>query len=847
MRLIRNTLLLLILLMFLIFVYQALSPKLLNLSSTEKNDLQTILQKEASVKLSYLLDQKKWLSYALQPDDELVRVMSNAILDKNYVVGEEDRFLYSIKYEVVNDASQVIDSGEFYHQAGQKTYEDTITGQHYTSTHIYLAQANPADSRIHLINLRGLKKANQIRFQRGVFNKPVQDIALRAYQKKMISDRKLDYGWQRLGEDKRQQLAKVSVYDASIINEKEQQQLLKNQWAPLGPLGVADEDYTIQKLYVVNEVENDIIINVPAVPSTGLVIYPDRYGMLTLPENNNQLKINWNLFDNSALKASTDQVTIEWWGRPATRYKKFNTLISDTKLITLLDSGVVRISSQQPIVIRAWRKPAKNKSTKNDLNKSHYKEITPKPAYLRLFNSADFDLVYKVNHIRGYKTPMRFDLRAIDEIPTSNIKYRLLDKNDRIIKTGIISLQQSLSAYDNVVSEVERWLTEPQRLYFNLPGRVSKISFNAPAGVWVSAYTRPKNLAYLHIDPMTEKQRNKAVPVWFAKRPEHWKDYMLKGRSKLITVQRRPPQIDQKLLAGMYKWDQFYPDGAWKGRNILTPLVTGKLFREAARTSRYIELKNAESQEINFIAKLGTDTIRPSLIFAKTVNKSLTIKLWVKDKLVFEKEVYANNGELQLPYIESGINTVRAESIIDGKPETTTRLFINNSDINENTSDVNIMLKRLAIAIPEKNLSFTILKERHQELLAMRIFTPIDMNKTLKLHVKVTDLDGRHIGPYRDWTLVNREYDIGKSLWTSFSTNVNNNTAPLILNTKQEVTSERLFFIPLGRDLKNKKRYKIEVNSRQGAGAFMILTRTIPGLYPDRQLYPDIEIESINE
>ena len=850
MRLIRNIFILILSVLLVAMLYRFLEPVVRQIVLQEKIELHSDMQREAAVKLAYRLDQKKWLTYPLMTGEDIVRVMSNVILDKNYQVGEEDRFLYSIKFEVLDDAGKVVDAGEFYHQGGQKIYEDSVSGEHYTSTHIYLDQANPVDSRIHLINLRGLKNARKIRFIKGRLEAPALDIAMSAYQKKKISSRKLDYAWQRMGEERRQKLAKVSVYGSSIINESEQLQLLKNQWAPLGPLGVADEDYTVQKLYIVRDVENDVVINVPPVPSTGLVIYPDRYGMLTLPEMHSNIKISWLLFDGTATSSAKDSVSIEWWGRPATKYKKWNQLISNGEFIKTLDNGVVRISSQQPIVVRVWKQLTQQERKNSADNKDKlYTEITPKPAYLRLYNSLDFDLTYKVNHIRGYKTPMRFDIRAIDEIAVPDISYRFLDKKNRVLKNGKINLQQSLSAYDSVVSDNGQWLTDPQRVYLNLPRQVSKISFDAPAGVWISAYSRPKNLAYLHIDPMSEEQRKQAVPIWFSIRPEQWKNYMLKGRSKLITVQRRPPEIDQQLLAGMYRWDQFYPQGSWKGRSLLTPQENVQIKRDEALASRFVELKNAQSLRLSFIAKEATESVRPTLVYARKTIDPLNVNVWVNEKLILQDTVYAKNGEIQLPYLKEGEAKVRIEGVgKDNQPVNELTFYINNVLlVSEDSVQPNTMLKRLAIKLPESTLSFNVFKEKSNELLAMRLYIPETNRKNISLNVKVRGLDSRGTGPFKDWTLVYRKYDIRELDSSAFDVNQQANVMPVMLNTKQQVKKARLFFIPLGSDMKNNQTYKVDIKLSEGDGAYIVLTRTIPGLYPSLQLYPDVEVESANE
>ena len=863
MRMIRNTLIFLFFLMVGLFVYDYLSIRFNSSALKQAEDLQSLQYKDASIKLAYILDSDKWLTYALQAGEDQVRVMSNAVIKKNYQVLDADRFLYSIIYEVIDDAGKVIRSGEFYHRGGQKVYLDEQTQQQYVSTGIYPPDENPLDSRIHLINLRGLKKITQIRFKSGNYQRPVKQIVLRAYQKKNISDRKLDYAWQRMGEARRQQLAKVSVFDADIISQHEQHQLLKNQWAPLGPLGAADDDYKVQKLYVVRDVENDVVINGVAVPSKGLVIYTGRYGVISLPLNKSintkqhktRIKLSWVQFDNNARQNSTDKVTIEWWGHPATRYKKWSRLVSDGELnldLKNLNGGIVQISSVQPVVVRAWLQTAEQAQNVTDESAL---EITPKSTYLRLYGAHNLPLEYRVNHIEGYKTPYRFDLRAIDGNPRSKITYHLLDKQERVIESGSISLQQELSPYDAVVAEPQRWITDPTHVYFNLARRVSKVSFGAPPGVWISAYSRPKNLVYTQTAPLSsvldEKKLHSVMPVWFAVRPQKWKLAMRQGQTQLITVQRKPPQVDSQLLSGLYRWDQFYPDANWKGRNLLNPVEHDLPFREESASSYFVKLNSKHANDLEFIAKPGTQTIRPSLIYVQPEKRSMTIKIWLDGKKYFEDQVHAVNGELQLPYLPSGRYQLRIESFLNSEDSLSavlqkdnTLFYINNTKLLPISEAQKIMLKRLAIEMTEKSMSFTIFKEKPRELLALRIYTRQPMQKKLTINVKINGLSSRKTGPFNDWTLSQRQYELLPLVEENKS-----QLQPLILKAGHpaagRVAGERLFFIPLGSDLPAQQNYTIEVSLQQRGEAYMVMTRSIPGLYPGRQLYPDIEVEPI--
>ncbi len=826
MRLIRNIILIVVALVLLASAYSYLSLFIKqNITGSDESSLESSQLKEASVKIAYTLKKDVWLSFPLQANEEKLRILSNAIIENNYEIDDKDRFLYSINYEILDDKNKIIKNGRFYHRASQKKYQDVNTGKSYVSTSIYPATENPLDSRIHILNLRGLENADKIRLKAGEFQYPIKRIIVRSYQKKKITERKLDYAWQRMGDERRQSLAKVSVYNADIINDKEKKQLVSNQWAPMGPLGVDDEDYFVQKIYVVREIENDIQLNVDSVPSNGMVIYPNRYGVITLPEANNNIKFTWELFSTQKENSQSGKIKVEWWGHPATQYKNLTVQLIKNEFHQFLQNGVIRLSADKPIVVRVWKVNLDNSAT----------EITPKAAYLRLFSPASPGLVYKINHINGYKSPYRFDVRSFSEQKSYRIEYQLLDKYDRIIKKGYLNPSQELSPYDAVVADTDRWLTEPQRFYFNLPKEVKKIRFNSEAGIWVSAFTRPKNLAHSITDPLNADERKTSIPVWFAVRPHNWKSYLIKGRSQLITIQRHPPKINQQLLAGQYNWQQFLPDHEWKGRYVLNELEGRQVFREEALSSRFHLIDHNIENEIEFVSKYSASSIRPKLIYSRDIDKEDEVSIYLNDKLLYKSLIIGKTGEIQLPYIKPGRYKFRISLAGNADEESSVissyRLFVNYIK-----AENNLFIKRMAINVADNGLTFNVLKESNEELLALRVYTPTNNNNDFQIDIKINGIDGRPIGPLYDWTVGRRTYKLK---------DLKNNKRPIMLNTDKDIKAERLFFIPIGNDVVKNEYYQVEVKLDSDVNAYVLLTRTLPGMYPNRYLYSDIELEEV--
>jgi hypothetical protein len=767
----------------------------------------------SKVILAYPLTDQRWIEFLLFDSDQQIKLISNAELPLEYQPEVGERWQYAIEYELLSRSGTLIKKGEINHKTGQLIFSDQESNQNYVSAVYYPALVNPVDARLHLLNLRGQKDVSKIRIRLKSQNSPLVGVVARVYRQKMVSNNELNSEWQRLSADKKQSLSRASVYQKDLLRDIEKQRLVSNQWTPIGPSGVVGSDYESRKLYVARDVEEDIVVNLPAVAPNGLQVYPDIHGVIRIPVFSEKIKLTWQALEPLDEK---DHVNVEWWGHPSTRYQNWKINASLGSFSQKLDSGVIRVNASKHLVFKVW----------SEHNKALV-EITPKVSNVRLYKSNTTSVGYRVNHLNKDNTPFKIVLRTFEDLGEQKVSFRFFGEREQVLKQGELVVTNLKSDYDRLNLPVERSISDPSNYYFNLPRSVKRIEVFAENTVWIAAYTRPNNLAHLSRYPYKlENSTNqiKDPPGWFFVRPINWKEYVTKGLSSLLSVQPRPPEIDPILMEGQYHWESFIPTGNWRGRELLVAfdnkLVDStssaenkfKLILDASNLNSQLELESV----VDFKGVEGEVLVTPELIFSQDQAEKLTITLWLDDKVHFQKTVYSRDGMLNLEPVKIGKQKIKIKL---NKPAD---ILIDQLAKVEKGYN-----KRTAIQLGDAPLVFNYLKQNSEELLAFRVFGEKDDVDPQKLTIRIKGNNNTDIGPFKSWTIKDKKYilEAGDGAHAKVLYAKNNLLGPA-----------KLIFIQLGDDMPNNKSYKIEVELAQGEGGYLIMTRTIPGIFETREI-----------
>ncbi|BCR06872.1 hypothetical protein DESUT3_39410 [Desulfuromonas versatilis] len=769
---------------------------------------------DAQVRTLYRLEPRDWTEFSLPGGSGLLRLVSNAELDPGSESAGLEGVAYSLDYQVLAADGRVLAEHTYHQRSRLVRLLDPQTGEPTAPLYYPDSALLPAEGRIALIGLQGLEGAAALRVRPGPADPAVAGVGLRVYALEQAAEHKLGFLWQRLSQAQKQSLARGSVYPPELLLAEEKLNLLRQGWRPLGPAGVAGQDYHPQLIYLRQGAEGEQFEEV--VLPQGLVVDTGRRGVIALPEDAKHLQLQLRPLVPGA--KGEGPVRLRWFGRGPDQRRQFAVPWPAEPGVFEADlgGGLLEVESPSPLAVRAFlREP--------DL----LREVTPEPLYHRsyLVDSGQ-PVAYRVSHDRAAATPFRVDLRlalplaepwSVQQAPV--VGYRLLDAKGETLTRGDIPLAPIPSLYDSPAGLGEGGsLSEPLRSYFRLGPEVAEIRFEAPAPALVSAYTRPPGLAReLRIpeDYFAPSAGEERQPAWFGLRPEDHEGLERAGRSLLLTVQHRPPEERPELLEGRYLWEDFHPEGDWLARRLLVPAEPGSLQRDAALPATFRPLHAGRETRLSFRSPYRRPTVEPTLLFLRSSDRPLPFALYV-DGLLHQQGVLAGReGELRLAPVAAGVHRLRLEVAEPG------RYLVNFAD-----GAGAAFRRRLANRIGREPLSFTIERGGAEETLSVRFFAPAGQVGRTRLRVT---LEGRGKGastPTADWTFGLRRFDLLPP---------SGEAVPVLASGGESVDQGQAFFIPLGRDLPPGP-LRVRISLEDGAPGYLLLSRLTPGDHAERAL-----------
>ncbi|MDX1299699.1 MAG: hypothetical protein R3260_15890, partial [Pseudomonas sp.] len=564
------------------------------------------------------------------------------------------------------------------------------------------------------------------------------------------------------------------------------------------PTGTQGRDYFIDKLYVLEEHEG-MPLEEP-VYKAGLRMGAGLKAMIPVPSPAGHLRLEISpLLDNS-LPAEGN---LRWYGRPATLQKHWQLSADDGTLTWQgqVEPGLLELDWSVPAFVRVWQQQAEAEV-----------EITPSQSYLRAYLlDVQQPVSFQISHVDLQATPLRIDLRS-DMATAVPVSYTMRSSGGEVIETGSLVLQPQASEFDRVHGDPEQPVSDPVRYFFSLPASVARFQLSSDAPVYVSAYSRPADLTRtIEIPPVPES--TVSLPAWFPVRPADYETLRMQGRSVIITTQRRPPQVDPLILAGKYRWEQYRPDGQWQARYLLTPLQPSSIKRDQLLAAGYRRLKSID--RVFFPSPYGRQTINARLLYQRNQSGPMTIKLHLNDKLIFEKKVFARNGELRLPPLPAGEHQLK----VSGDAQ----FYINATDSPQ-------WLKRKVLRLDDSTHEFTFNKTtQNEEILSLRFYGDIrDQHIERWIEVQLKNMPEHAIGPMQSWTFSSYRYLL----------HPNQTASSQVLGAvdTDKTDAGQSLLISFGDDMPAGD-YRVAVRLISGSPGYVSFSKTTPGDYSRMELF----------
>ena len=797
---------------------------------------------EAKISICYQLPKKKWLTFNLPPATDAVKLVTNANIPQDIVPEPQTPFSYQMEYQIVDNKGRVLKSGVYEKRSKITWFTDGIKqNDPFTASYYFSEPLVPADGRVTILNFQKqgpLEKNIRVRLRLAGKDRIVSSVMVRLYHNPSSPEQKLIRRWNRSSRAKKEFLARSNVYTQDFLTEQEQHNLMRNIWRPLAPEGIAGNDYTPRKLYVIKEV-GGTSLNQESFQE-GLRIDPHLRCTIPVPEQGLGISFLFRAL-NSGLKGDEigvsdipdPHIRLKWFGKGVTPSAWDIPWQGDaTRFSNAFSGGLIELSSDRPVTVQLFTK-------KNEQSI----EITPQPLVTRtiLVNSTQ-SVTYRISHVKQLATPFRIGIRkpsnqdrsdgsnqhrVATHLP-STLHYDLLDKSGKKIHGDQVSLVLPASFYDRLIDGQDHLpISDPHYLYFNLPHNVAFIRLKSSEPLLVNAGNRsPTHMAKLtHVpedyfksqadDPYMQKQ-----PTWFPLKPVGYNQLFENQRIHPVLFQHRPPEINPDIEAGQFQWDAFKPEQNTAGHFILIPAQKKEYQRDAALVSTYTPLSANTKIPVNVKSSGLRRTITPQLLFfQKEPDSPFSIRVSRNEMPYFTAQLMGPSGRLYLPPLSKG------PQVLELNTSKNVDLMMN--QITHFPGEYQFH-KRFAYRLtPGNPISIPYIKQTaDDETLSLFVAFPFIASQRLKISATLHCSRSVPWGPFKKLTIRHR----------TFSIRSDNNGPVYILNSSQPMMGSRQrCFFPIRSDLKPGK-YRISLSLDGKEGAYVVLYRVLPGLYSQQKL-----------
>ncbi len=813
--------LLLLLLLALPLLWAAQQPWLLPTWMSRANIADSLMS-EARPSAVYLAEKDRWLEFVITGRGDRIKVLSNAGIDSAIPADEGKVWAYALEYQLLNEQGELIEQRVYHHRSRLTQYRDTSKSDTAFNRYFYLdPEVTPINVASLTIKTIGNKPPLRLRLRLNQTAPGITDVAVRVYQPNPVASDRQGIAWARLSAVQKARVARSILYEPEQLRAHEISSLLDNRYSPIGPIGVLGEDYQNRILYALTLDDNEERVehNNAGILPTG--IYADQWlrGVMPIPQGGATVSLN--IIPTQA-SATAQTLTLRWYGQgPHQRSTEQITVSAKgLELTRQFEGGLVEFIAQQPIVIQPQRL---DNDAQDILRTGQY--------YLRGYTSGQHQLEYRIDHSDTRSTPFRVDLRAAPQFPgaaaqmpnqAQYVSYSLIDDQGNTIKQGQLSIAAEHSRYDRFSgNQGELKISEASRYFFALPAHIASVRFSSTQPALITAYSRPAGMPRkqrLPEDRYAMTSPNARIPAWFLLKPEQRSQLIAHAHSQLLIIQTRPPKDNPLLLAGLYDWQNFEPQGPWLGRFILQPRDAKASVRDEARGSVFRPLKTGQRQRVDLLSLAGIQEVKPRLIFIREQDTAFNVEVLLDGQPLLNQDMAGRLGEIILPPIAAGRHQLQINSNAQG------RWLINYAG-----SSGESYLKRLAYRLPPEGLSFDYDKTDAEAVLSGQLFLPHGQTQRSLVQVRIEQFKPTGIGPFKDWSFVHRMNDIQPTTGAKLT----------VLNSQHDKVGDgQRFFIPLGSDLPT-GRYRVHISADENTHGLLALYQLRPGSVDQRHFFSE--------
>ena len=785
-------------------------------SGTANADLAQLANAESDT--AYPLEEERWVEYSIPGQSSGLKMVSNANLDAQQAAQPDIEWRYALHYQLVDDSGRLLRDTVYHYRTAVSWYRPPGGSRPLTAVFYPDRRIVPADGRVLMIDLAEVPSAARLRLKLASHAPEIEGVVMRVYTQQHLFDPPAALRWQRIVRRQQEALARASVYGPELLRQSEQIQLLRQRWNPVGPIGIEGRDYRIQRLYNALDIEAEP--SRPLVMPAGLYVDRDRRGTLPIPEPGGWVSLEFSEIDpiptgagaNGAAVPTPAEVELVWYGHqpgPPVVYRTSLNGSSATLWLEKLGAGLLEVVAPRPLIVNAVGYQAAGEPL----------DLLPEPLYLRLYRlQPDLPLEFAIAHVGEQPTLWRVDLRraAPGSTTEATVRYEWLDSRGATLRQGNLTPNDVASPYDRLLdgTVLAGRVSEATTYGFALPETVARVRLTTTAApVLANAYTRPADLrrelrAPEDYQPVSAGE-TRGQPVWFPVLPLAAAAWARDGRTVLLDRQSRPPQRDPEVLAGRYDWEDYDPQGDWRGRYLLNPRDPQAPLRDQALDTVFQPLAAGIPVRLELRGSPGRTMVVPIFLVLRDTERPDSVRISVDGQPVYAGVLVLRRTQLRLPPLSVGAHTI----LVQGAGPA--RWFVNYAG-----GGAGSLNRRLAYRLDREGLEFVYAKASPDvEVLSGVLQTPFGTDRRARLRARIQMPDRVRPGPFTRPTVREWLFDLRPD---------NSSPVPVLDTPAEQAGLGQRFFLPLGDDAPPGD-YRIRLWLEEGSG-YLTLYRVTPGL-----------------
>ena len=696
---------------------------------------QQILDERFARRTVFSLEKDHWLEFPISGFHDRLRISSFAMIDGNrdqFLPDQE--FLYAIDYQVLNESAEVLLEKKYHLRSflpNTIIAKPDITKPGSTEDGALAKTAAPATdrprteqvepkfipqhtavltaSRFFDVDLSTLDQPRSVRMRIADKETVINEILVRPLMRGRLTADKARLRWARLSEDKKRKVTRQYIYPHTLLHDSEIKTRLSQRWYPTAP---SDTRFTSHILYSFRS-DNDEVVYEDVPVRIGRAFGGELLLTALIPKSGTY-RLFFQSVDGAALPPVA--VTLRHWD-PDPRIATEEILQMDPGQATIerqFGKGMIELRS--PVLLRAA-------ITSEHAETKHINKVYSASAYQL---DAKKPVIYDIARNPGQASALRISVRqavgiygskqANQAIPhaTSPPHYRVLDRDDKVLLSGKLSVNPLLSPYGRLIGHNATYhVSESQNTYLPLPDNASRIEIYGSPELFTYAYLRPTYLPVIRVIPRDYRaweHLGGRTPSWFLMTAFNDLDLALSSRRNRLYSQPTPPVVDEQISAGFFSVREIQPRGDVWGKYILASLAYDKQPRVGADKLYFAEIPKTGS--LTLTAPPGIATVAPGLLFHRRSETPETIAVRIDGKLLDHYPVSGRSGLIRLPPIKVGAHNIQ----IGG--DQTTRWYINQCDCRYTYQ------RRFAYKFINGVVEFDIRKTSHEdEIITLLAFT----------------------------------------------------------------------------------------------------------------------------